>query len=354
MIFFIGSIAGILILTRLAEKKDSKLLFAIAALLLIGVTGLRAEQVGIDTQNYYHQFRLIAKDSVFVSFKEIPFIYLCKFLIGAFNNHWVLIFVFSAITGIMLMWRLWELRDRASLSLMVILFLTFHLSASMNIMRQYIAIAIVFFATRYLEKRQYIKFLIGVAIGCCFHLSAILGVGLIPILVLSSNEVKNKYFKLLLLVATIGPLGILFALDKIDQYSFFLETKSDRTIGIGLIAKLVLLVLFWIRCVRTCKSKEQKSFLIFLCLTDAINIALSTLGYFLIYMDRVALLFAFAEIVLYSIMFYYPSKGGIILLNGKRISFFAVPIIVLILYVLFQTIVNDGHGIFPYLTFWQT
>lgn len=351
--FFISCVLGIIVFSILAEKKDSRLCFIFALLLLICVMGLRAENVGIDTSNYYREFRLIAKNSPFISVNEVAFVSICKFLMKYLPEYWMLIFVFSSIICIMVMFRLWDLRKKVSFSLTVVLFLILHLPATMNIMRQYIGVSIVFFASRYLEKKSIVKYLVGVIIACCFHMTSIIGVAYIPIYILCSNNIRNKFIKLLLVFATFVPGGIYVFFDNIDRYSFYFNNLGTSTIGIGFAIKTLILILFWITCVKKETPSGNKAFLSFLCVGDSIYLALNTLGHRFIYMNRVALPFAMCEVLLFAVVVLYPTKYQVRITNGRTISLYALPVAALSIYVILQAVITNGHGIFPYIPFWQ-
>jgi hypothetical protein len=70
--------------------------------------------------------------------------------------------------------RLMDLRDTHAMWVAVLLFNTFFYPSSLNYMRQSIAMAIVFFATRYLDKNN-IKFFLLVLLAACFHVTAVFG-----------------------------------------------------------------------------------------------------------------------------------------------------------------------------------
>lgn len=351
--FFIGCVFGVIVFSILAEKKESKIFLFLAIVLLICVTGLRAESVGIDTKNYYREFRLIANNSPFVSVNDAAFISICKFLMRYLSEYWMLIFLFSSIISIMMMVRLWDLRSKVSFSCAVILFLILHLTAAMNIMRQYIGVSIVFFASRYLDKKSIVKFIVGVVIACCFHMSTIIGLAYIPIYILCSNNIKNKLIKLFLILATIVPVGVYAFLDNIDRFSFYINNAGEATIGIGFAIKLLILMLFWIACVQKENRGENKTFLSILGVGDGIYLAMSTLGVKYIYLNRIALPFAMCEVLLFAVVIFYPTKYQVRVSKGKTISLYALPVAVLLIYVILQSIIDNGHGVFPYIPFWQ-
>lgn len=248
--------------------------------------------------------------------------------------------------------RLWDLRDSIHFSTAVIFFMIFHLTATMNIMRQYIGLAILFFTSRYLEKKKPVKFVIGVIIACCFHLTSIIGIAYIPIYYFCQSKTKRRYLILLFVLAAVIPLGLYVFRHYIGKYSFFFMNSGIVTMGVGFILRVLILLLFWFTYVKHKPAGSQKNFLSFLCLMDCIGIALSTLGTKFIFMDRVALPFSLFEILLYAQMFFYPTKYRIRITSKKVVSIYAIPIIVLATTAVYQRVIGNGQGVFPYVPIW--
>ena len=62
-----------------------------------------------------------------------------------------------------------------------------------NIMRQWIAVSIVFWGTKYLKDNRYIPFIISVVIATLFHTSAVIGLGyLIVSIFFNKKIIKSK------------------------------------------------------------------------------------------------------------------------------------------------------------------
>lgn len=173
-ILFITICVGSFILFKLAELKDNKLFLVLGVVALSLGAGLRNDNVGLDTYQYISAFK--TNFSVIWLFKETGFREISRLLMNAFSgNTTCLLLLYAAVTNALILYRLWDFRKDCSYSYMAFLYITLHYMNTLNIMRQYIAIAIVFFATRFLEKKGYIKFWLAVLLASVFHSSALLG-----------------------------------------------------------------------------------------------------------------------------------------------------------------------------------
>ena len=170
-ILFITICVVAFILFKLADLKDNKLFLVLGIITLSLGAGLRNDNVGLDTYQYISAFK--TNFSVIWLFKETGFREISRLLMNAFSgNVTCLLLLYATVTNALILYRLWDFRKDCSYSYMVFLYITLHYMNTLNIMRQYIAIAIVFFATRFLEKRGYIKFCIAILLASVFHSSA--------------------------------------------------------------------------------------------------------------------------------------------------------------------------------------
>lgn len=156
-ILFITICVGSFILFKLAELKDNKLFLVLGVVALSLGAGLRNDNVGLDTYQYISAFK--TNFSVIWLFKETGFREISRLLMNAFSgNTTCLLLLYAAVTNALILYRLWDFRKDCSYSYMAFLYITLHYMNTLNIMRQYIAIAIVFFATRFLEKKVILNF----------------------------------------------------------------------------------------------------------------------------------------------------------------------------------------------------
>ena len=113
---------------------------------------------------------------------------------------------------------------------------------SFNIMRQMCAVAIIFFATRYLTKRRYLIFLIYLTIAFIFHKSSLLGTGFFFIEILQWNLLTKKQKKFMICMLVLVPFCFVFVLMMLGRYQQYFENTTFQP-GIMFVIKLGLFLL---------------------------------------------------------------------------------------------------------------
>lgn len=318
-----------------AEKKNNKILFAISAIIIAVITGARAETVGIDTTGYYTYIDWAERD--ILKGVEPGFIFLSKYLLRFFGEIKWVIFFFSAVTVILVFLRFWTLRSKASYALMTFFYMAFYLQLSMNVMRQFFAISIVFFATFFLEKKKYIPYFILSAFAILFHYSALFAVVIFVIYYLNSTKQGLKRIALLAIVC----LAVVFAYNylesMLDYYSrYFSEMHVD--IGLMVLAKIAILVFFIIfNRLYIFKNEDDDPTAKNATIIYAVGLGITVLGYFFTYMERVAFVFMLFEPVCLAIMCKKNYKG-----------LFRIATVAIAAFIIYSSYSSNGNGIFPY------
>lgn len=347
LVLFLGSL-----LSKLAyETKKKKFIFFIIILLSF-FAGLRGKTVGLDTKQYLHIFNLAVNNDPTLSWygMEKTFTSICAVILKIYNNPNFIFFILSLITNSLILLRMWDFCEIGNYSWMFLSYYVMFYGQTMNISRQFCAVAIIFFGTRYLFKQDYFKYLFFVVIACLFHKSAIIGLTLylFDIRKWKKLEKKNKIFILLgVMIITVYGGKIVVNLKEYLRYFEFSNIK------LGLM--LPLKILFWIlmgyrlqNTVLRCKLDENVKYEYYeeIIKTKYIyltGLLVSLLGYFFSYMERIALPFYIFEIVF----------NGII--TKMRTDKKTVKVILFVMYVYFfiMDMFGNGQGIFPYYFFWQ-
>ena len=162
----------------LFNSKATKNLFLwLCYLELIFIAGFRAWDIGNDTPNYISTFSAVVNHlDLYLSHMEKGYLLYNKFL-SLFASDPQAILISNAIIivgGIGLFCRKYS----TSIFLSILLFGILQFSSTLNIMRQYLALAIVLSAVPFIVKRQFIAFGVCCAIAATFHTSAALAIGL--------------------------------------------------------------------------------------------------------------------------------------------------------------------------------
>lgn len=323
-------------LTNYAAKYNKKSFLFWAIMCLALVAGLRAETVGIDTTHYFEKFDYIANGQLDrVYGLETTFKYICKILLGLWENNNFLLFIFAFLTHALIIVRLWDFKDEISVGWSVFCYYCTFYFLSLNIMRQFCAIAIVFFGTRYLKEGKYIVFSIFVGIAALFHSSAVLGFAYLLLELFRWPDLSKKRKKLLISLLLIGFLFSMYVLNIALKYERYFETaKEFEGIGIYLIFKFIFFICsgFFIT-----KGTHKDTRL----LTQVyyfIGFILSSIGYFYSFMDRIGLYY----------MIYESVYMGLLVKKSTDNSLFKLFIALLFGVAWIYSFLQDGNGCVPY------
>ncbi len=206
------------------EIKPNRYLTMLAMITLVLVSGLRTN-IG-DTYYYRHAFEVQVFTWDFVwSQKDIGFGTFQMLLKNLSSNPQILIFVTALITNMLIVLVLYKYSRMIELSLFVYITSGLFL-VSMNGIRQFLAAAIIFAATKYVMDGSWKKFIVVVLVASSFHQSALI---LIPIYFLVRRKAWTKSTFALLVLAMIVVVGynqfssILFSALEDTQYGHYSE-----------------------------------------------------------------------------------------------------------------------------------
>ena len=342
ILFFIGLLGVCLLLSYRAEKANKiKPLFCVIILLSL-VSGLRGTSVGIDTPGYINIFELIASGkSEYVYSIETTFKTICSIIAKVWDKPVALFLICSVITNALIVVRLWDFRDKASITWMVLIYYVMFYFSTMNIMRQMVAVAILFYGTRYIHRRSYLIYLSFVAVAYCFHRSALIGVGFIGIDVLMWKYLSQKQRAIICLSLIALPFVSYYIIGSFVRYSFYFKVVTVN-IGLMLFAKLglYLISLMDMRKERlkndltTSEIYELQTVKIYF----FIGIVLTGVGYFFSFMGRVGLPFYIFECVYW----------GMLVKSAPNKVVYRIVIIFIMMYIFVGSLISDGQGVLPY------
>jgi transmembrane protein EpsG len=202
-------------------KKPNKIFAFIAVSSLVLISGLR-NKIG-DTSAYMLTYKLVpgySWDYIFAQ-KEQGFIFLQLFLHKFSANPQILIFTVALITNVLIGIILYQYSRFFELSLYAYITTGLYL-VSMNGIRQFLAGAILFAATKYIMDGNWKKYILVVLLASTVHQSALI---LIPIYFIVRREAWTKTTFVLLSLAVMLALGY-------NQLSgAFFEVIGDGTYG---------------------------------------------------------------------------------------------------------------------------
>lgn len=169
----VGTIA--LLFCRQSERSGSPQGLFLAVLVLTLVSGLRDYSVGIDTFRYkmgIEYFYETGRPYWQVVFSN-GYGYFASFFLHIWNNYSFLLFVQALITNGLIAARLWDFRNGASLTFMLFFYICTAYLMTLNIICQWLAVSVVFYSSRFLDKGKILWFIAGVALAICLHNSAV-------------------------------------------------------------------------------------------------------------------------------------------------------------------------------------
>ena len=196
MIYFVCFIASAIaayFANKTSDRKRFLLLSVISVLITILLAGLRDYEVGIDTINYLSKKRYwlgaISAESLGaymkyymgIGYGEPLFALLCGFVAQTFGNYSVFLLLVHAIIVSGVYIGAYRFRKIANPAFVLLLFYLVFYNHSLNIMRQYMAMAIVFAALADVPRKKYIRYSVAVIFAAMFHTSALLGLGAVVI-----------------------------------------------------------------------------------------------------------------------------------------------------------------------------
>ncbi len=109
------------------------------------------------------------------------------------------------------------------------------LMPSMNVMRQYCAIAIIFYSTRFLFWKKYTKYIVGIVLASLLHYSALIAISFWGFELLEWKNLpllKRRVYLILIVVLLFFVQMIYFFV--MTEYGHYFEDKEEKTRNIDI------------------------------------------------------------------------------------------------------------------------
>ena len=228
---------------------------------------------------------------------------------------------------------------------MIAIYISGYYPESMNIMRQFFAVALIFFGSYFLQKNKVLLFLPFLFVAINMHTSSIVGILLLFVYFWNKEECNWKKKSILLFVMVpITYVGFSKVKDAYEIYAKYFEIVKQN-IGFMLAYKIsaVSLVGYVSKCglirrgVDIVGKNKMNENVVGLYL---IGLLLCSLGSFFPFVDRIGL---------YFLMFEMPFWGWAIRASEMSIPY-RIFCYVFIVYLYAMNLLTDGHQIFPYKT----
>jgi len=242
------------------EEKKGFLIFAV--ILISIIAALRSIEVGADTKSYVSIFEwfcngMSVKDvKTYATTVEIVYLYFAKF-ISIFSESKVVFLSCHAIITYGLLLK-YIRKHSENIIFSVMMFYALFYTSTLNLMRQYMAIALIVYALELLQEKKYKKVVVMSVLAVMLHASTILA---IPILVISRLKNKNKYIipfhiGILFVAVLIGSSSIVENVLRLLGYDRYVNRLQFTAGSTGIMAMVYVLIigfglLIWFKNRRT-------------------------------------------------------------------------------------------------------
>lgn len=338
------------------NKKQNNLFIYLSGLLLWGVAGFRGPHVGTDTSNYlgiYDFSKNISMERLIEGEYDVEkgFILMNKVIGLVFENRYSIIPVSSLfiIVGILYFIKI----NSSDLFMSVYLFITLnYFSASMNIVRQFIAIAIFFIGYEELKKNKKLRYFLLIILASTIHLSSLVYL-IVPVINRLKPNSKNMriigFFSLITTVAIYTNPSIITSIS--GRYAVYSGTRYFEgnavrgTVMIWVTQLILYLCAMYILHNHSSLDESKKKSIFLNSIMILFSICVGVVS------TRIQIL---ARVIYYFDIFMVIIIPEIInqLIREK---FFTKILIcfILALYFLYN-LMQGGSGVVPYNFFWQT
>jgi hypothetical protein len=354
-VFVLFHVVFLAFLAQLSKSKVSGQIFVCALILsLTLLAGLRDISVGIDTRSYYMAILSASpgySGEQFYNYFEIGFVLLLKGLIFLVKDPHCVILLVSWMIHMLMIETLWSFKNDVSFSFSVFLYYTMYYFETYNVMRQWLAIAIIFFALRYLLEDQYLKFVCFLLIATTMHSSAIICMVFIPIHMLIVHKVPLKY-KVLIGVAIIvyltfsdyffGLLGVESVFERYKHY--YIGGSTSISFGFYFVLRLCILLFALFLLKQDSYALQHSTFIKNMIALTFLGTLLTMTGYVIRYADRLGTYAVVYEIMLWPLLI--KSKK-----TPALVAIFKLAAILLALYVFYVGLQGSIQGQMPYKLF---
>lgn len=350
------------------NRVASVCLSVLSILVTVTLAGLRDYTIGIDTDNYLTLPRFwagaVKRDTLLaylqyyssLGFGEPLFAFLLG-VVERFTGSFT-VFLFAAhlviITGVYI----GSFRQRAHVNpaMVLLLFYLFFFNHSLNITRQYMAMAIVFAALADIEQKKYLRFFVVVIIAKFIHTSALLALGALIIhwILYGKYRVSPSLYssirsRQLFIIGALTILVFLFPwLCRIliaagvlpAKYAFFLNAEEAEH---ATLITLFLLVEMFVLVVLRKQLRRSTPYYRYFLISSVSYLILQQLSATLVYGKRVAAYYSLGNLVTIALIPQSFQKRG-----NRVVSTFLVLMVALV-YWWYVYVLRNASQTYPYV-----
>ncbi|MFW6015995.1 MAG: EpsG family protein [bacterium] len=263
-----------------------------------------------------------------------------------FREPWGVFFLSALIIHLFIIYGIDYFKKYISMPTALFIYYMFHFSLGLNIIRQMIAVSVIFFAFRYIYQKRFYSYFIFLVIATMFHNSAVICV-LFYFLVnnkCKGVQVQKKYIYYFALIFT--PFIILLMLRLLKLIPFFYRYTSyitgDIEYGIGFLIYIAPIIapFFIFKKSMLYRNKMFEPFI----LISLLNFPFQYVGYYVNWGSR---------LVLYTNSIYYilvPYVISSLRNRENKILISLYYVLLFVFYYIYRFVVQNNHEVFPYNT----
>ncbi len=364
MIYFLCYAVSLLLLWlayRAKRKIVKRILFVLSVAIPVFLAGARDYTVGIDTKNYLRYYNFLSRANDI----ETLFFYATHYNNGSgewlftllnwlsIKSPWgfrTFLFVSHGVIMSCIFIGAHRLRKYVNPILVVFLFYFLYYDYSLNILRQYIAMSVLFAVLADILEGNYKRYLIVTFIAFTIHSSAIIGILplLIYIYIKRKSKVTEKFSKFrmgLVITATIAVVVLLEPLMKLatllgfGNYNFYFQSDMATPA----LFSLYFLILEMIGVILYSKPyKKRFKYADFFLTITIVFIAIQQVSWFLAFGRRISMYFSYANMItLASLSKSQKEKNNRLVCTG-------VIVLAVLLYWGYGILLKNPNGTLPY------
>lgn len=345
---YVLCISVVLLLSFAADRSERKILLFFCAMILSLFCGFRGVGIGVDTEHYFKYMSYIRDGGVMYG-SDVGFSAISYILMELFDNPFIPLILYATVTNYLIVFRLWDFRKESSLPLMLLMYMVLYYPYSFNIVRQFLAISIVFWATRFIERKQVVKYVFANIIACTIHASSLVCFSFL--FYTFGKKTESNLYKAIGFVFAVFFIaaGLNLFSGNINKYEGYFAAFEGSVHAITLVKILCLGIIAMLNrgfgkgCFSLSKYGKAIPMQQDIPKLYATGLCLSALGMFFPYMNRIGF---------YFIMYEMPFWGQAIRAITDR-YFYKMTILIIIAYVLIVNIMADENAgnLFYYQSF---
>ncbi len=356
MYLYLSVILLTMIFALFSNDKNKKVQVFVIMSLLTLIAGLRHYTIGSDTLAYLRNFnRMVYYGNEYFEIArfEIGYVLLQYAVIKIFANFNVFLFVCAAFINYSFGSMICKYSKKPLLSVLLFILLRYFFG-EMNILREYLAVAILLLSLKHVCNRKIVPFLIMILLASTFHTSALFA---IPIYFLYDKEItfKNK----IIISAVTGIIYLflgnvlIYITSRIGIYNNYVELFINSN-KLGNLLEILISICIYIFIKKLYKIYKENiketeiKFYNFLINISFIIIPLQIISYKISVFNRLVTYYSIFNILIISNFLY--------LIKDKKKRFLIQTIIIVLFFAYFGIITYyrpEWNKVFPYKFFWE-